>query len=64
MTALLAEPLEERYGWSIFSDFDRIDCMVSYILSKYGLACSALALALWSLTVDTSFIAFVICCVL
>ena len=64
MTAFLSDSFASRYLCFIFPDLARMEFTVSYIHLKYACDCSALCLALCNLTVETSFMAFVICCVL
>ena len=64
MTAFFPDACGFKYGCSIVPDLASMDVTVAYILSKYGLDRSARAFVFCSLTVDTSFIALVICCVL
>ncbi len=63
-TAFLSDPLCFKNGCAIVPERFNIDDTVLYIALKYGFVSSARFLAFCSLTVETSFMAFVICCVL
>lgn len=58
------EDVEQQYGCSMFPAFASMEVTVAYMHSKYAFEFSARVLAFCSFTVEISFMAFVICCVL